>query len=71
MVNDTILKTMILVKGSSHRGKSQSIKRLATTFKIVGVSTHFHKGGPKSTNGIDLRDVFAENMQGLIMKCLH
>lgn len=31
------MKTMILVKGSSQRGKSQSIKRLATTFPFVSI----------------------------------
>lgn len=146
------MKTMILVKGSSQRGKSQSIKRLATTFpfasiikpwsgddydsyiigtikdsedrdRIVGmeslgdpgscqklwieecanagcevivaasrsygqtvndayglasangyevieVSTCFHDGSPVLSNGLDLRDAFAENMRDLIMKCL-
>ena len=146
------MKTMILVKGSSQRGKSQSIKRLATTFpftsiirlgtnddydsyvigtikdsegmdRIVGmeslgdpgscqklwieecvnagcevivaasrsygqtvndayglasangyevieVSTCFHDGSPMLSNGLDLRDAFAENMRDLIMKCL-
>lgn len=31
------MKTMILVKGSSQRGKSQSIKRLATTFPFTSI----------------------------------
>lgn len=31
------MKTMILVKGSSQRGKSQSIKRLATTFPFASI----------------------------------
>ena len=31
------MKAMILVKGSSQRGKSQSIKRLATTFPFASI----------------------------------
>lgn len=146
------MKTMILVWGSSKRGKSQSIKRLATTFpftsiirpwtnddydsyvigtikdrkggdRIVGmeslgdpgscqklwiaecinagcevvvaasrcygqtyndaydlastngyevieVTTYFHYSDPVLSNGLDLRDAFAENMRDLIMKLL-
>lgn len=32
--------------------------------------SHYCEGGPLLDNGTDLRDVFAENMQHLIMKCL-
>lgn len=146
------MKTMILVKGTSERGKSQSIKRLTQIFpfgaiirpwqgddydsfvigtvkdeagkkRIVGIenqgdpnyhqkewiqacidancdvivaacrsygktktdayqmghdngysvvetSTLFHEDGPILPNGIDLRDVFAEKMTQVIMRCL-
>lgn len=39
-------------------------------YEIIEVTTLFHNGGPMLDNGTDLRDVFAENMQHLIMKCL-
>ena len=39
-------------------------------YEVIEVTTHFHKGGPKLPNRIDLRDAFAENMMNLIMKCL-
>jgi len=39
-------------------------------YVIIEVTTLFHDGGPMLDNGTDLRDVFAENMQHLIMKCL-
>lgn len=39
-------------------------------YEIIEVTTLFHDGGPMLDNGTDLRDVFAENMQHLIMKCL-
>lgn len=39
-------------------------------YEIIEVTTLFHEGGPTLDNGTDLRDVFAENMQHLIMKCL-
>lgn len=39
-------------------------------YEVVEVTTHFHRGGPKLPNGIDLRDAFAENMMNLIMKFL-
>jgi hypothetical protein len=39
-------------------------------YEIIKVTTLFHDGGPMLDNGTDLRDVFAENMQHLIMKCL-
>lgn len=38
-------------------------------YEVVEVTTHFHKGGPKLSNGTDLRDAFAENMQNLIFQC--
>lgn len=40
------------------------------SYEVVEVTTHFHKGGPKLPNGLDLRDVFAENMLNLVFKCL-
>lgn len=39
-------------------------------YEVIEVTTHFHIGGPKLPNNIDMRDVFAENMSNLIMKCL-
>lgn len=39
-------------------------------YEVVEVTTHFHVGGPKLPNGVDLRDVFAENMVSLIMRCI-
>ena len=39
-------------------------------YEVVEVTTHFHVGGPKLSNGADLRDVFAENMVNLILKLL-
>lgn len=38
-------------------------------YEVVEVTTHFHVGGPKLPNGVDLRDVFAENMVSLVFKC--
>lgn len=38
-------------------------------YEVIEVTTHFHQGGPKLSNGIDLRDVFAENMVNLVFKC--
>lgn len=40
------------------------------SYEVIEVTTHFHVGGPKLTNGTDLRDVFAENMLILTMACL-
>lgn len=39
-------------------------------YEVIEVTTHFHKGGPKLPKGVDLRDVFAENMVSLIMRCI-
>lgn len=39
-------------------------------YEMVEVTTHFHVGGPKLPNGVDLRDVFAENMVNLVMRCI-
>lgn len=39
-------------------------------YEVVEVTTHFHVGGPKLPNGVDLRDVFAENMVSLVMRCI-
>ena len=39
-------------------------------YEIIEVTTHYHDGGPMLENSTDLRDVFAENMKHLIMKCL-
>lgn len=39
-------------------------------YEVVEVTTHFHRGGPKLPNGIDLRNAFAENMMNIIMKFL-
>ena len=39
-------------------------------YEIIEVTTLYHDGGPILDNGADLRDVFAENMKHLIMKCL-
>ena len=37
-------------------------------YEVVEVTTHFHVGGPKLPNGVDFRDVFAENMVNLVFK---
>lgn len=39
-------------------------------YVVVEVTTHFSSGGPELSNGIDLRDVFAENIENMVMKCL-
>lgn len=39
-------------------------------YEVVEITTYFHEGGPKLTNSTDLRDVFAENIVSLIMRCL-
>lgn len=39
-------------------------------YEVVEVTTHFHEGGPNLSYGIDLRDVFAENMVNLILSLL-
>lgn len=39
-------------------------------YEVVEVTTHFHVGGSKLPNGVDLRDVFAENMVSLVMRCI-
>lgn len=39
-------------------------------YDVIEVTTLFHEGGPEMTNGVDLRDAFAENITHLIMKCL-
>ncbi len=39
-------------------------------YVVVEVTTHFHGGGPDLSNGIDLRDVFAENLINLILKLI-
>ena len=39
-------------------------------YEVIEVTAHFHKGGPKLPEGVDLRDVFAENMVSLIMRCI-
>lgn len=39
-------------------------------YEVIEVTTHFHKGGPQLSNGVDLRDVFAENMMNLVMRCI-
>lgn len=39
-------------------------------YEMVQVTTLYHEGGPKFPNGTDLRDVFAENIVNLVMKCL-
>jgi len=38
-------------------------------YEVVEVTNHFHRGGPELSNGTDLRDVFAENMVNLVLKC--
>ena len=37
---------------------------------VVEASTLFHEDGPILPNGIDLRDIFAEKMTQVIMRCL-
>ena len=39
-------------------------------YVVIEVTTLFHENGPMLNNGTDLRDVFAENMKHLIMRCL-
>ena len=39
-------------------------------YYVVEASTLFHDNGPTLPNGIDLRDVFAEKMTQVIMRCL-
>lgn len=39
-------------------------------YEMVQVTTLYHEGGPKLPNGTDLREVFAENIVNLVMKCL-
>ena len=39
-------------------------------YEMVQVTTLYHESGPKFPNGTDLRDVFAENIVNLVMKCL-
>lgn len=39
-------------------------------YEMIQVTTLYHEGGPKLPNGTDLRDVFAENIVNLVMKCL-
>lgn len=39
-------------------------------YEVVEVTTLFHNGGPELPNGTDLRTVFAENVQNLVLKCL-
>lgn len=38
-------------------------------YEVVEVTTHFHVGGPKLSYGVDLRNVFAENIMNMIFKC--
>lgn len=39
-------------------------------YSVVEASTLFHEDGPTLPNGVDLRDVFAEKMIQVIMRCL-
>lgn len=39
-------------------------------YYVVEASTLFHEDGPTLPNGVDLRDVFAEKMTQVIMRCL-
>ena len=39
-------------------------------YEVIEVTTLFHETNPQLMNGVDLRDVFAENTINLIMKCM-
>ena len=39
-------------------------------YEVIEVTTLFHKGGSALPNGVDLKDVFSENLKYLIMECL-
>lgn len=51
-------------------GSGTEEEMLDETYEMVQVTTLYHEGGPKFPNGTDLRDVFAENIVNLVMKCL-
>lgn len=42
----------------------------ANGYEVIEVTTHFHYDDPILSNGVDLRDAFADNMKNLIMNCL-
>lgn len=63
----------VIVAASRSFGQTvQNARDLANDngYELIEVSTHFHNGIPKLPNGVDLRDIFAENMMSLIMNCL-
>lgn len=63
---------MIVAASRTYRQTVRDACQLAhdNGYEVVEVTTHFHEGGPNLSYGIDLRDVFAENMVNLILSLL-
>lgn len=64
---------MIAAVSRSYRQTVRNARDVArdNDYEIIEATTLYHDGGPMLENGTDLRDVFADNMKHLIMKCLN